>query len=508
MDRKKIIVNIFSNWTNLVLTMLAAFIVSPIIVHGLGNENYGIWTLVVSITGYFTVLDFGVSTALVRFISKYEALKDRKKSRQIYSNAFIFFFYVSLTIAIFTAVFAFFFGDLFEITTISKKYLYLVFLIAGLELTVSMLFSVFMGTLRAVQEFLQLNIISIIFMIIKNILLVIFLLNGYNLLSLAIIQFMTTSTRLVAQYILIKKKYHHFSYQRKDYSPQIFKDIFSYSIFSFIIAIAQKVLFYTDSIVIGSMLSVSAVTFYAIPMTLMAYLERFVYSAMSVLTPVISSNDALGDNNLNQQLYIIGTKFSLIISMPILFVLYTNGDSFISLWMGEEFGEKARNVIMIFCVGFVFSLSQIIANGILKGISKHKIFSYILVIEAICNLLLSLILIKHLGIDGVALGTTIPLVIANLIVVPMYTCRVLQLNYFQYLFESYGKMIVFTALLSLLFYKYPIKVASYFHLTLYSAATMLLFFLFSFFFILEKQQRSHIINLIKSRIHVPLLKKS
>ena len=65
---RRIIENIFSNWAGLLVSVAIAFVVSPIIVNTLGKEIYGIWTLIVSVTSYFTVLDFGVSTAIVRYV--------------------------------------------------------------------------------------------------------------------------------------------------------------------------------------------------------------------------------------------------------------------------------------------------------------------------------------------------------------------------------------------------------------------------------------------------------
>lgn len=500
MNKKKIVINIFSNWTNLVLVMAAAFIVSPIIVHGLGNEKYGIWVLIVSTTGYFTVLDFGVNTALIRFISKYMAQDNKEKTRQIYSNAFVFFFCVSLIVILFSLIFAYFFGDVFKIKTIPRPYLYTIFLVVGIELAFNLLFSVFMGTLRALQEFLRLNIISIIFMVFKNGLIVIFMLNGHSLLTIALIQLATTLAKISCQYLLINKSYPFLRFHKSDCDKGTLKEIFNYSIYSFMVAIALKVLFFTDSIVIGAFVSVTAVTFYSIPMTLMLYLEKIIYAAMSVFTPVISANDATGETGKNQQIYILGTQSSLMVSLPILFVLFTNGDSFISIWMGVEYGAKCAKVIMILSVGYLFALSQVIANGILKGISKHKVFAYILSAEALVNLIMSVALAKKFGIEGVALGTAIPLIVTNLFIVPFYTCKVLKLNYYKYLNKSHSRLLLFTSVLGIMYFYMPIKVFSYFQLIAYSLIVLSLYGAYSFYIVLDQSHRSKIVSIVEYRL--------
>lgn len=485
MNKQKIFINIFSNWTNLLLVTLLAFFVSPILVHSLGNENYGLWTLIGSITGYFTVLDLGVNTALVRFISKYESQKKSELARKIYSNAFIFFAFASIGIVSFTAIFAFFFQDLFSIQSLSSSYIYFVFLLVGLDFGLNMFFCVFTGTLWALHEFFKLNIISITLTVIKNLVLVVMLLNGYNLMTIAIIQLVTSITKNFAQYILIKTHYPHFKFRKSDADKNVFQEIFSYSIYSFIIAVAFKMLFFTDAIVVGSLISVAAVTIYTIPMTLMTYLEQLVYAAMSVLTPVISSNEAIGDDVKNKDIYILGTRYSLMISLPVLFVLFTNGDSFISIWMGSEYGLQGASVLKILVVGYIFYLSQVIANSILKGVGKHKVFAYILAGEALFNLGISIILVRYYGIIGVALGTTIPLVIVNLILVPVYTCRVLRLNFFYYMIKSYKNLFIITLAASVFYYAAPVRVTTYLQLGAYSIIVATFFIIFSIMFVVE-----------------------
>ncbi|TKB07407.1 oligosaccharide flippase family protein [Desulforhopalus sp. IMCC35007] len=488
----KLIANIFSNWTTFVFTVIAALVVSPILVHQLGNEKYGIWTLIVSVTGYFSVLDFGVSTAIIRFISKYDAEGRHLDARKIYSNAFIFFFYVSVAVAIFSLIFAYFFVDVFNVVSSSRSEVYIVFLVVGIGLAINILLSPFIGTLRALQEFYRLNVISIVVLLLKNSLIAVVLLNGFGLLALAIVILCSDLLRNLLQYLLINKQYNYLFFERSDFDKDTVKKIFDYSIYSFVISIALKVLFFTDSIVIGSLLSVASVTFYVIPVTLMQYLERFVYSAISVFTPIISVNDALGYYGKNQQLYVLGSKYSVLACAPILFVLYTNGDSFISLWMGTEYGEKGGGVIKILSVGYFFAMSQVIASSILKGVSKHKAFAYILAIEAIVNLGLSVLLIKYYGINGVAFGTTVPLVVTNLVIVPLYTCYVLKIDFFKYICEVYLALSTFVMLLGYAFYIYPIRPETYFSFLSYCICVSLLFILFGLLFSFDKQQRTYL----------------
>lgn len=495
MNLKKIAINIFSNWTFFVLMISVSFFVSPILVHNLGDEQYGVWTLIGSIVGYFAIMDFGVMTALVRFISKFDSQKDYGKSRAYYSNACVFFASIGITIALACVVIGFLFTDIFTVSVLPKRYVITIFILAGFELSVLMGMGMFSGALHAKQDFLWLNSINIVVLLTKNLILVVLLLGGYKLMTVAIIHLSATVLRSGLRYLVIKKRHSHLTFNIGDWNSSIIKKIFGYSVYSFMIAFSIKVLFFTDSIVLGSLVSVSAVTFYAIPMTVMTYLEQIVTVGMSVFTPVISSNEAVGDDQNNKDIYIWGSRYALMLSLPVVFVLYTNGDAFITLWMGESYGIKSTSIIRILCFGYVFYLSQVIATELLKGISRHKFIAFVFVIEAIFNLGISVVLIKYasLGLEGAALGTMIPLVFVNFFVVPIYVCKIFSIKYIPYIISTYFPLFIFTIIIGLLFfYVLPYQAHSYFGLANYSALVTAAYAIFSIIIVIDRDHLNKI----------------
>jgi len=492
MSKNSVIVSVFSNWASLVLAVVMAFFVSPILVNQLGDESYGIWVIIVSLTGYFTVLDFGVNTAIVRFISKYTALKDYKKAIETYSSSFALFSIIGAVVVIITAVFAVFFKDVFEIKSFSREYLYIVFFIVGVDLALNLVFSVLMGTLRGLQRFFEINVISMTVSLTKNILLVYLLYQGYSLMMLAALQVSASIIKFSLQYLYIRKNYSFLKFKTTSINKETLKSLYNYSVYSFLIAIATKVLFFTDSIVIGSLINVSQVTYYAIPAMIVEYLEKLIWAIVSVLIPIISSQEAVGQCNKNQQLYLVGTKYTLMLLSPIIFVLYLVGDDFIGMWMGGNYAVPSGNVLCILLAGHAFFLSQLIAHGILKGISKHKVLAFILCGEAVLNLGVSVVLAPHFGVQGVALGTAIPLFIVNAFLLPYYTCKELGINYFNYLFKGILQPFIYLLIPLFIFYYLQISVSSYLELIIFSAIVAMVYGVFALFFVLEKEHSRRI----------------
>lgn len=437
MTKQKILENVLSNWAGLVVGVIISFLVSPVVLHCLGTEVYGLWTLIVSVTGYFTVLDFGVNTAIVRYISSSSAQNDAVQARKIYSTSMAIFAAVAVVLMLFSFVFGFFFPSLFNLHHFPQLYIYAVFVLSAMDLAGGLLFSLFPGALSGLQEFKFINGSSIIVTVTKSALLVYLLKQGHGLLTLAFLQLCATLVRSTFQYWRIKTRHSFLYFSRDGINRDTVKLIYSYSVYSFIIAIALKLLFYTDSVVIGSLLGVAQVTYYAIPSSLLYYLEQLVWAMIAVLVPVISANEAIGEQRGNVDLYIAGTRYSLLVSLPIVISLFYYGDDFISLWMGPEIAAHSQVVLRLLLIGSGLAMSQLIAHGIMKGISKHKVLAYILMIEAIANLGISLALARPYGIEGVAFGTMVPLVIASLVIIA-YTCHLLSLNMWSYLLRAYS----------------------------------------------------------------------
>ena len=85
--RKNAIANIIGTFG----LILIAFIMSPFLVSTLGDTKYGIWAIAVSFTGYMSLLDFGISSAVNKYVAQYNSLHDQQKINSIISTSMILF---------------------------------------------------------------------------------------------------------------------------------------------------------------------------------------------------------------------------------------------------------------------------------------------------------------------------------------------------------------------------------------------------------------------------------
>ena len=64
------------------------FITIPIVVHGIGTAAYGIFTVVSVVLGYVAFLDFGLTAAVVRSVSRHRAAGDSRALERAVGTAF------------------------------------------------------------------------------------------------------------------------------------------------------------------------------------------------------------------------------------------------------------------------------------------------------------------------------------------------------------------------------------------------------------------------------------
>lgn len=93
--------------------------------------------------------------------------------------------------------------------------------------------------------------------------------------------------------------------------------------------------------------------------------------------------------------------------------------------MGEEYAKPSGEILWILSLALWFAIGYQVVVATMMGISKHAGLVPAFIIEAVCNIGLSLYWLQSYGIVGVAWGTTAPRLVASIIFAPWYVNRVL-----------------------------------------------------------------------------------
>src|SRR5438105_15177418 len=94
--------NVGSSWAGLAVDIAVGFFLSPFILHRLGDDAFGLWVLIYSISGYYGLFDFGIRSSIVRYVSKYTALNDSEELNRVINTSLISYSAVAAVLLLLT----------------------------------------------------------------------------------------------------------------------------------------------------------------------------------------------------------------------------------------------------------------------------------------------------------------------------------------------------------------------------------------------------------------------
>ena len=460
--------NVFFNWVGMGVALVMGFVQAPIVVLGLGNTWYGVWALVNQLTGYTWLFDLGIREAVIRYVSMHHKRKEFNTINEIVSSAIYIYFFISLltmaVVSILVILLPYFFNINSDVVDAARVVLFLI----GLNIAINWFFNAYGGIIMGLQRFDIWQKIGMLTSVVNFVLVVTFINAGYGIVALSLIGFSVSMVSNTLIFWQCKKLYPEFRLLRFDWNAMQFRPLINYGKYVFMNNIASKVVFGTDVLIIGIFLPISAITFYSIPSLLVNYMRNLVLTATWALNPLISELESIGEVKKIKITLARGTKFSLLVGLPIGTVFLIMGKNFISLWMGREYGEATALVLTILTVGTLAALGNHVINSVLYGLSRHNIIANVRIAEAAVNIVLTVIFVQLWGIVGVALGMAVAHVIFMGVVLPILVCRYFALPIGQYVNECLIPPIISNI---------PFAVCCYFINTTFPATNLFIFFL-------------------------------
>lgn len=497
MSNVKISKNALSNIVGLFVQIAIAFVLSPFLVHTLGDTKYGIWTIAVAFTGYMNLLDLGISSAINKYVAKYDCLNDQEKINAILSSALTLFCIVAVLIIFISPLMAEFIITLINFEESLNDIVYLLIIIVSFDISIFIVRGLFKGAFAGYQQYSVINVVQIGSAIYKGIMFYMFLSSGYGLISMGIISITANLCTLVIFYLWLKKSYPEVSIRIGLFEKKQASKILHYSKFTFLAMFANQIIYYTDAFVIGYFLSAAAVTYYSIPWTLAEYAKKVSISISQTYMPAISEKEASGDMDTVKSLYLSGTKYMIIISNLLSIGVFVLGGAFISLWMGPKYKELCEMVLIIMFVNQYFLGPQLISYSILQGLAKQRVYSIVSFGVSVVNLILSILLVQKWGIVGVAIGAAIPQILFHGFFVPWLTLRTLNMSKWDYFrtthLISFTPTLILFAILSYLEYFYfP---ASYFELLSFAVVGSITYLTLVYLLMLDHGEKEVVLRL-------------
>ena len=390
-----------------IINSIFSFISKTIFIRFLGIEYSGLNSLFTNVLGILNIAELGIGTAVGYSLYKPLAEKDTKTINEILKLYKYLYRIIAIVILIIGLIITFFLPYMIN-TTIDMTQIKIAYILYLISTVVSYLFT-FLNVLPAAD---QKNYIVIkiqgIFKIVKNIIQLFAIAIFKNYYIWLIIEILGNILSYVYTNLIIKKKYQYykeveeirFTDLLKKYKEIMLKvrDLFFHKIGGLVVD-------QTDNIVISFFCTLSDVGIYGNYMLIFRLLTGTIEQAFSSITASIGN--LIVEKGKKEAFKIWKEIYSLTFFITVIFgyLFYKIVNKFITIWVGQEF-MLSNVIVLAISINIMF---RIIKQPIDKFKDAFGIFwdKQAPFIEAIINLIVSVILAKYIGILGVVIGTII-----------------------------------------------------------------------------------------------------
>ena len=412
------------------LQVAVAFFMMPFIIAHLGTRFYGIWILIAAFVGYYGLLDLGVSSAVMRYVSRSIGAGNREKTKYYVSSAFFILCAVGVLVISISIVASFFAA--FFINNSDDLFLFkFSVIILGFAIGISFPLRVFDGLLNANLRVDLKRYIEIGEIIVRTALIIVALEMGYGILGLAVVSASAMLAVFIVKAVVAFNVDPTLRIKIKYFNMNKINEMKDFAFFNFIQGIAKILTSNIDPYTVAYFANIKAVAYYGVALSLANYFAEFFGALLGMLFPVFSQKEGANDFEGIGRILVFVSKISMIVStfMATMTILYAR--QFLTRWLDPSF--TASYIIVVLLIGpFILKFGFAPSYFVLNSTGKHRLNTYLEIIEGVFNLGLSILLGFFWGTVGVALGTLIPSLLLGAFTRSYFACKTLRLSPLSY----------------------------------------------------------------------------
>jgi membrane protein EpsK len=423
--------NIAWTWTGVALNLFIGVFLSPYVIRKLGPEGYGIWALFFSIISYYSLIDFGVRSALIHYTARFAAQKDYGRINELVSTVIAYYTLGSAILVLIAIPLARGAGRLLHISEHFRADFGI--LLVATCFTV-LLTNIFPGCLEGLQRFDLTGRIYTTILFQRSVGTLLLLYTGHGILALG---FNVIAAQVLGSglaYGALRGSVPCLRLSPKLVRPSLFRMIFGYAVHNFVGSLASQVSSQSATILVGIFRPAAFIGYFSFPLRMIQYSVDFTSRVGNVAASRAAELTGANDQQRILPLAKFTNRYCMVIFMPLAIFLLVWGRNLIRVWVGPEFAIYSAPLLPWFVIGSVLaSTAQQNTGAVLVGMARHRTYSRGLVVEAAFSVGGTFALTPKYGILGAAIANTVPMMLMRGLVSPWLLCRYLQTSFVKYM---------------------------------------------------------------------------
>jgi len=435
-----------ANWVGFLANLVVAFMLAPFVLRSLGESAYGVWILLVELTGYLGLIEMGTQAGLGRHINYYLGRGEIDRVNGFVNTALLFFLAAGAAILLLAGGLALALDSVFtkipsELVASARPALLLV----AVNLILALLGAVFPLILNAFDRFDLSNAVNLVVLAVRTVGTILVLKQDGGLVELAGVQVVSSVIGAGAGMLLARRVFPSLRLDLRLWSRERFRELFGFGIWAFVGQIGMQFLYWSSTILITVLLGPAMVVFFSMPMMLIQYGRGVVDNMAGVLGPQTIKASSVGDHVELRRIFSWGSKVIMFVAIPLFGGLMVYGGEFLILWLGPHFARSAAVLLLLAVPQWVVWSIRPGVNVIL-GLGHVRFAGLMTLGQGVLNVAATLfyVLVLKMGLLGVAWGLLVPMIAFNS-VIAWFVLRWIDMPPRQFLVRNVGRYAVTAA---------------------------------------------------------------
>lgn len=398
----------------MVLGLFVSIAYTPVMLRLLGQREYGLYNLVASVVAYLGILNFGFGSAYMRYYSRYKVIDDKDKIANLNGMFLIIFSVIGFIAVIAGTILAinsdFIFGNKLNSVELNKSKILMIILVVNLAISFPNI--IFTSYITANEKFIFQKFLQTLKTIVHPFVVLPFLLMGYGSVGMVVATtILNVSIEIINVRYCFRRLQMRFNFYNFDL--KLMKEMTVFSSYIFINLVIDQVNWNVDKYILGRFYGTVSVAVYGLAAQLNTYYLSISTTVSNVFIPRIHRLVAISnDNDALTELFTRIGRVQFILLSLILTGLIFFGRPFIYMWAGRNYSDSYP-ILLLLLIPVTIPLIQNIGIEIQRAKNMHKFRSWLYLLIAVANVIISIPLAKKYGGLGAAAGTSISLIIGN-----------------------------------------------------------------------------------------------
>ncbi len=421
------------NMLDLIVKTLAVFFTTPLLIRHLGEAGYGSWLLVMSVAGYFLLIDMGVSFSATRFLALALGKNDQGRHGAILMACRQFYRWAAVVVLVLTFVtmpllpwLASVSGDLTP--------LYIALGLTGCSITARFYFRLPMIILRAHVRYDLQAVASLSRVVLQTVAMCWVLTHEGGIIQVAVIYSATECVELLLQALFARNLERADAAEcAADELRNTSRELFAYSRPIIAGSIGDNMRLQLNPFLIAQMQGVTFLPAYSVGTRLITILQDAVNALFGgQLLAAFGQLHGAGEPEKLQSQYLrvthITSGFSAAAMAGVVFV----SGPFLQRWVGDSLAS-ANQVLWILALPYALHFMQYPAYNLFYTVGKTQWIVTLCFIGGFCSAGLSIVLGLKYGMMGVVLGSGIEMFVSRGLIMSWLVHRCTGINAAGYL---------------------------------------------------------------------------